>query len=199
MGSTLEFPTPPGGGDDHVISQSPYRLRWADWRIANIILVHVQSAAVYEDQRQEDLAQGREPGGQVPPHFVLDGGMQQTAMAILRHHRDPQALRDISYLAALMEALVNTPCAILRTDLIRRVYQEVDALSSRLSLRWQGQAEQFLLPLNEDAQHPGLFAQRVPPLDNLQEFFQVLGEIADQRHQALGKSYVFYYPRHRGL
>ncbi|CAO0819914.1 hypothetical protein DFAR_1200002 [Desulfarculales bacterium] len=45
-------------------------------------------AAIYEDQRQEDLAQGRDPSGQMPPHFVLDQGMHKTAQAIVRHRQD---------------------------------------------------------------------------------------------------------------
>lgn len=198
MSDTIRFPGPPAK-DERIISERPYRLRWGDWRTINIIQVHVHPAAIYEDQRQEDLAQGRDPGGHMPPHFVLDGGMQATAQAILRHRQDEAALADISYLAALMEALLNTPCAILRTDLIRRVYQEVDSLSSRLGLRWRGRVGHFMLPLNEDALHPRGFEQRVAPLDNLQEFFRALKEIGAARHQALAKSYVIYYPRHRGL
>lgn len=198
MSGSKEFPGPPAG-DQHVISDSPYRLRWGDWRTAHIIQVHVHPAAIYEDQRQEALAQGRDPGGQMPPHFVLDGGMHETAQAFLRHRQNEEALREVTYLAALMEALVNTPCAILRTDLIRRVYQEVEGLSQRLGLRWRGRAGHFLLPLNEDAGNPQALEQRVAPLDNLQEFFRTLKEIAGQRHQALAKGYVIYYPRHRGL
>jgi len=161
--------------------------------------VHVHPAAIYEDQRQEDLAQGRDPSGHMPPHFVLDGGMHETAQAILRHRQDEGALLEVAYLSALMEALLNTPCAILRTDLIRRVYQEVETISVHLGLRWRGRAGHFMLPLNEDAMHPKGFAQRVAPLDNLQEFFWVLKEIATARHQTLAKSYILYYPRHRGL
>jgi hypothetical protein len=106
---------------------------------------------------------------------------------------------EVTYLACLMEALVNTPCAILRTDLIRRVYQEVDRLSGRLALRWRGRAERFLLPLNRDALDPQAFVRRVAPLDNLQEFFQALRAIAQERHQDLAKNYVIYYPRRLAL
>lgn len=181
--------------DDHIICQAPYRLRWGDWRTAHPIQVHVAAAAIYEDQREEDLAAGRPLGGQMPMHFQLDAGLNDTAQAILRHRADEAALIEVGYLACLMEALVNTPCAILRTDLIRRVYQEVDRLSARLSLRWRGRAGHFVLPLNRDATDLDGFARRVAPLDNLQEFFAVLKEIARERHQDLAKNYVIYYPR----
>lgn len=190
---------PPPSGDGHIITDSPYRLRWGDWRTANIIQVHVHMAAIYEDQRQEDLAQGRDPGGQMPPHFVLDGGMHETAQAILRHRQNEESLGLITYLAALMEALINMPCAILRTDMIRRVYQEVEILSNCLGLRWRSRAGHFLLPLNENALNPQMLEQRVGPLDNLQEFFRTYKEIAAACHQSLAKSYVIYFPRQRGL
>lgn len=185
--------------DDHIICQTPYRLRWGDWRTAHPIQVHVGAAAVYEDQREEDLAAGRTLGGQMPMHFQLDAGLNDTAQAILRLRADESALIEVSYLACLMEALVNTPCAILRTDLIRRVYQEVDRLSAALSLRWRGRAGRFMLPLNRDALEPKGFDRRVSPLANLQEFFAVLKEIARERHQDLAKNYVIYYPRQFAL
>ena len=185
--------------DDHIISQKPYRLRWGDWRVASPIQVHVGAAAVYEDQREDDLAAGRTPGGQMPMHFQLDGGLNETALALLRHRGNESSLLEATYLACLMEALVNTPCAILRTDLIRRVYQEVDRLSAQLGLRWRGRVERFMLPLNRDAFDPQAFVRRVAPLDNLQEFFQALRQIAQERHDDLARNYVIYYPRRFGL
>ncbi len=175
------------------------RLRWGAWRVMHPIQVHVQSAAVYEDQRQDALEAGRDPAGQMPPHFVLDGGLHDTAQAMLRLRTDSGALEDIAYLSALMEALVNTPCAILRTDLIRRVYQEAEALMTRLGLRWRGRVGRFMLPMNQDALDPQAFERQVAPLDNLQEFFRTLRQIAEQRQKILAKDYVFYYPRHRAL
>ena len=189
------MPTP----DEHVICQKPYRLRWGDWRVAAPIQVHVGAAAVYEDQRAEDLAAGRPLGGQMPAHFQLNGGLNHTAQALLRLRQDENALLEATYLSALMEALVNTPCAILRTDLIRRVYQEVERLSAQLGLRWRGRVERFMLPLNRDAFDPQAFSRRVAPLDNLQQFFHALRDIAQERHADLAKNYVIYYPRRFSL
>ena len=167
--------------------------------MASPIQVHVGAAAIYEDQREDDLAAGRTPGGQMPMHFQLDGGLNETAQACLRHRADETNLLEVTRLACLMEALVNTPCAILRTDLIRRVYQEVDRLAGRLGLRWRGRVARFMLPLNRDALDPQSFTRRVAPLDNLQEFFRVIKEIAQERHEDLARNYVIYYPRRLGL
>ncbi len=195
MSPTIQFPTGKPPGDDHIISQAPFRLRWGDWRTTRIIQVHVAAAAVYEDQRQECLEQGRDPSAHMPVHFSLEDSLHLTALALLRHRQDAQALQDVTYLSLLMEALINTPCAILRTDLIRRVYQEVEAYSQRLSLRWQGRGSQFMLPLNQDAQDANKLARVLGPLDNLQEFFAALKGLAQERHTALATGYVFYYPR----
>ncbi len=200
MNDIIDFPgppAPPGSPREHVICDRPLRLRWGDWRTQYILQVHVQSAAVYEDLRAECLAQGRDPSGQMPPGFTLDGGMHHTGMALLRFKDDEERLIEVGYLAALMEALVNTPCAILRTDLIRRVYQEVESMSARLGLRWSGRVGHFMLPLNEDAREPDAFARQVAPLDNLKDFFDTLKHIARSRHESLKKGYVLYYP-HRG-
>ena len=189
----------PGPPPDNVITQRPLRLRWGDWRIQQVIQVHVQPAAAYEEQRVRDWRAGRPLGSQMPPHFVLDGGAAETALALMRHREDEDALQEVGYLAALMEALLNTPCPILRTDLIRRVYQEVERLSNRLGVRWGARGGSFLLPLNQDAQNPHWFRHALAPLGNLQEFFATLREIARQRHQRLAREYVLYYPRRWNL
>ncbi len=164
-----------------------------------MIQVHVGPAAAYEDHRQECLEQGRDPSGQMPAHFSLEGSLQETALALLRHHQNAAALEEVTYLSLLMEALVNTPCPILRTDLIRRVYQEVDGLSQRLSLRWRGRAERFMLPLNEDALRPRALEQDLARVDNLQDFFNILRQTAAARYRSLAKGYVLYFPRHQAL
>ncbi len=196
-------PRPPGPPSqperEHVICDKPLRLRWGDWRTQHVLQIHVQSAAVFEDYRADCLAKGLDPSGQVPAGFTLDGGMHQTALALLRFKAIEERQIEVTYLSALMEAMVNTPCAILRTDLIRRVYQEVDAVSASLSLRWSGRVGHFMLPLNEDARSPNAFARQVAPLDNLKDFFGTLKAIAQERYGSLKKSYVLYYPYKGGL
>jgi hypothetical protein len=163
--------------------------------VSRVIQVHVMAAAIYEDYRQDCLAKGQDPSGQMPAHFSLEDSLADTAMALLRHRGDAARLEEVTYLSLLMEALVNTPCPILRTDLIRRVYQEVDTLSQRLGLRWRGRAQSFMLPLNEDAMRPRALEQGLAQVDNLRDFFNFLRETASARHTMLAKNYVLYYPR----
>jgi hypothetical protein len=128
-------PDAPGLSDGHVITDSPMRLRWGDWRTNQIIQVHVRPAAQYEDQRAEMLAAGQGMPGQMPAHYSLDKGLRDTALALLRHRHRPEAQKQVIYLAALMETLLTAPCPILRTDLIRKVYQEVEQLGTQLGIR----------------------------------------------------------------
>lgn len=201
MNRVIDFQGSQGGGqgeeppDDHIICQKPLRLRWGDWQTPHVIQVHVGSAAVYEDQRAEDLAAGRPLGHQMPAHFTLDGGMNETALALLRHRASEESLRQVSYLAGLMECLTNIPCAILRTDLIRRVYQEAQQLIREYNLNWRGRVGHFLLPVMEDAQDPKRLEKAVRDIDSLKDFFSTVRLITDQRHDALAKDFVFYFPR----
>lgn len=170
------------------------RLRWGPWHTGRIIQVHVGAAAAYEEYRKECLEHGQDPSGRMPPHFALEGGLQDTALGLLRHRASAAAQEQICYLACLLEALVGAPSAILRTDLIRRVYQEVDQLSKTLGFRWRGGEGRFIPPVNQDAGDPHHFARLVAPLSNLQEFYAVLHDYAAQRYRTISKEYVFYYP-----
>ncbi len=188
------IPFPGGEGRPYVITDQPMRLRWGPWHTGRIIQVHVGSAAVYEDYREECLQKGLDASGQMPPHFALEGGLQDTALAFLRHRDDAVAQEQVCYLASLLEALVAAPSAILRTDLIRRVYQEVHQLSDNLGFRWRGGEGCFIPPVNQDAADPQHFARLVAPLSNLQEFYAALRDYAARRYRILAREYVFYYP-----
>ncbi|MCB2185166.1 MAG: hypothetical protein KQJ78_02030 [Deltaproteobacteria bacterium] len=196
MNDIINFP--PRDSRDHVITDSPMRLRWSDWQTDRILLVHVQAAAVYEDQREECLAAGRRPGEQMPPHFTLSGPLAHLARLYLRFAHDGAKQEEASYLAGLMEALLNTSSDILRTDLIRRVYHEVEELSARLGVRFSGGSGSFMLPLNEDVQSGNKFKQTLAHICDLQEFFHMVKELSLERHRIVARKYVIYYPRQLG-
>ncbi|RJX28137.1 MAG: hypothetical protein C4525_17115 [Desulfarculus sp.] len=185
---------PGGPGREHVITDQPMRLRWGPWRVSRVIQAHVGAAAVYEDFRADCLRAGRDPSAQMPPHFSLEGGLQDTALALLRHRADAQAQARVCYLAALLEALLNAPSPVLRSDLIRRVYQEVERLSAQLSLRWRGGESRFIPPVNQDAADPRRFERTVASLATLREFLETIQALSQERYQILSRDYVFYYP-----
>jgi len=210
MSNIIQFPPGHGGpsqgpaaATDNRITDGPLCLRWGDWRTTRIIQVQLEPALSFEQTRADFIARGLEPAAaaaaHMPPHFTLDGGAYETALALLRWREQESAQIEVGYLACLMEALVHAPCPVLRTDLIRRVYQEVKALSKKLRLAWRGQAGHFMLPLVEDARESDSLARLVVGLDNLQDFFAALRGLAQKRHQALARGYVIYYPRQRSL
>ena len=184
---------------ENEITRQPMRLRWGDWRTSRIIQVHVRSAARYEDERAESLQKGRGLPGHMPAHYSLDHGMRDTAMGLLRHRNDAEAQKQVIYLAAIMETLLNAPCPILRTDLIRRVYDQVSALSAQLGMRFSGRQARFLPPLHQDAKNPAYLTQLVCRIDNLKSLFDCLQELAGQRYQTIRNNYVIYYPKQIGL
>lgn len=197
MSELINFPGGRGRIDpnENVITDKPLRMRWGDWRTQKVLQVHVGAAAAYEDARQECLAKGMDPAAQVPPAFELAGGEKDTVMGLLRFRDSEAKQRRVFLLAVLTETLIGVPCAILRTDLIRRVYHEVDAISRELSLRWGGDCQRLLPPLNEDAMEPDFLAKAMINIDNLREFFDVATSLADGRYTKLAKNYVLYFPR----
>ena len=82
--------------------------------------------AAYEEYREECLQNGPgTPRAACPPHFALEGGLQDHRPGPFAPTatKPPPKSKYVTW-PAFLEALVGTPSAILRTDLIRRVYQE---------------------------------------------------------------------------
>lgn len=199
MSDIIKFPGQSRAGQDNVITTKPMRLRWGDWRSSKILQVHVGAAAIYEDFRQQCLEQGRDPAAQVPPAHDLNGGVRETALALLRFRNSEEKQRRAYNLAALLEALITAPCAILRTDLIRRVYHKVETISDELGLRWSSHSGQLMLALEQDAKDPNMMSRRLEDIDNLSRFFEEVQAISDSRYQALASNYVLYFPRIIGI
>ncbi len=199
MSDIIKFPDKGLPGRDNVITTKPMRLRWGEWRSNKILQVHVGAAAIYEDFRQECIEQGHDPASQVPPAHELSGGIRETALALLRFRNNEQQQRRAYYLAALLEALITAPCAILRTDLIRRVYREVETLSDELGLRWSSHSGRLMLLLEQDAKDPDMMNKRLENIDNLSRFFDEIRDISGSRYQALATNYILYYPRFVGI
>lgn len=198
MSDIIRFPEKSATGDN-VITDSPMRLRWGEWRSTKILQVHVGAAALYEDYRQEALAHGHDPAAQVPPAHTLSGGTRETALALLRFRNSREKQIRAYYLAALIEALITSPCAILRTDLIRRVYHEVETISDELGLRWSSRSGRLMLALERDARDPDSMGKRLHDIDNLSNFFQEVQDISASRYHDLAKNYVLYFPRVIGI
>jgi hypothetical protein len=180
---------------DNLIVPEPLEWRRADWLTGVVMLCTREESKRFEAHRLEAYQlKGHKHIGTVPNHFKLDDGYHYTVMGLFRHRQDEASMRRVYYLAGLMEAVTNAPSAILRTDLLRRVYQTIMEERERLGVIWRGHVRHFLLPLHADYYRSNMFFHRIGSAESLKDLFQQIQAETDAQFDILAQRYVFYLP-----
>ena len=104
-------------------------------------------AKKFEIHRREVLSKQHSHIAYVPNHITLKDGVEFTLRGLLRHRENPERMREVYYLAGLMECLMKVEQPVLRTALVRTYYQTVLDLKERLGVNWHGKSQYFLFPL----------------------------------------------------
>lgn len=194
MGKIIQFKSevsPPS----NIIIEKPLQLRWADWEGGNPILVVNAEAKKFEIHRKEVLSKQHAHIAYVPNHITLKDGVEFTLRALLRYRESPEKMREVYYLAGLMECLMKVEQPVLRTVLVRTYYQTVLELKERLGVNWHGKSRYFLFPLFPMHYDLNAFFQQVCKAETLKELYASIREGVEEQFLILGSEYVFYIPR----
>jgi hypothetical protein len=178
---------------NNVIASQPLEWRRGDWPTGFGLMCTREESKRYEAHRLEAYrVEGHKHIGFVPNHFKLDGGYHYTMMGLFRHRNDEAMMRRVCYLAGLMECVTGTSSPILRTDLLRRVYQVILEEREVLCVVWRGNVSHFLLPLHPEYYNDSAFHHHVARAESLQDFFRNLRSETDLQFEVLRRHYVFY-------
>jgi hypothetical protein len=178
---------------ENLIVAQPLEWRRGDWVTGHALMCTREESKRFEAHRIEAYqVKGHKHIGFVPNHFKLDAGYHYTVMGLFRHREDEAMMRRVYYLAGLMEGVTNAPSPILRTDLLRRVYQSILEERERLGVLWRGHVRHFLLPMHADYYNPNLFYHHIVSAKSLKDLYQKIQAETDTQFDILAERYVFY-------
>lgn len=183
-----------------LVTARPVEFRWGEWTSGPAWLCARSESEKFEAHR---LDARRFPGHShiqwLPNHVKLDGGSHYTAKALFRYRNDEVAMRRIYRLAGMMECVTRGVSPVLRSDLLRRVYDAILEERKALHVVWRGSVDRFLLPLYL---HHGVVERllaRLMPLESLKELFAVIDQETAIQFDLLASDYVIYVPMAFGL
>jgi hypothetical protein len=182
-------------GRENLITPKPLEWRRGDWLTGHALLCTRRESERFEAHRLEACqVEGHRHIGFVPNHFRLDEGYYYTVLGLFRHRGDEATMRRVYYLAGLMESVTNAPSPILRTDLLRRVYQSILEERNSLKVIWRGHVRHFLLPLHTEHYNSNIFYHHVVGAESLKDLYQEIRTETDTQFDILAQHYVFYVP-----
>jgi hypothetical protein len=147
-----------------------------------------------EHLRQEVYTGKAKEMKELPPHFVLKGGMAFTIRSLYAHRHVEECMREVYYLAGLMDCMINQVNPILRTDLLRSVYKKVLSMKEELNTHWYGSLDHVLLPIDSQLFNESEYRSAIREADTLKALYQSIRAGADEMFDILSLEYVFYSP-----
>jgi hypothetical protein len=150
MGRVIRLVTKREKDRNNLITATPLEFRWSDGESRFFSQVPKHCAVSFEEGR---ASRGRKVLIPAADCRHLKGGLECTIQALFLQRHNEEKMRQIYYLAGLVDCMINRRHPLLRTHHIRGLYGKVMTLKSILRLSWYGSIDQVLLPVNEGGPH----------------------------------------------
>ncbi len=194
MGEIIDFKGRFQKPTDNLASLKPWEFRRADWETPHFIQMLKSQSAKLETHRQEVYKEGHKGIRQLPPHFVLKGGMGYTIRAAYAYRGNEETMREVYYLTGLVDCMINQVNPLLRTDLLRAMYKEIFRMKKALNTHWYGSLDQVLLPIDAYFYNEPAYRSSLRRARTMKELYRMIRKGTDEMFDILALQYVFYSP-----
>jgi hypothetical protein len=178
----------------NLICLSPWEFRRSDWGGRHFIQMLKSQSTRLEYHRDEICKKGGKGVWHIPSHFSLKGGMFYTIRAMYTCRDNEYRMREIYYLAGLMDCLINQVNSILRTDLLKAMYNKVFEMKRDLNIHWYGPLDQVLLPVESQFYNEFEYRSSLTRACTMKALYRAIRTGTDKMFDILSLEYVFYCP-----
>ncbi len=176
----------------NLITTGPWEFRWSNRGSRFFRQVPKRSATLFEEQ---SVSRGPATERTPPPDGCdLKGGLESTIQALFLQRYNEEKMRQIYYLAGLVDCMINRRNPLLRTRHIRGLYGKVMTLKNILCLHWYGPLDQVLLPVNEAGPRVLDYPTALARAATMTDLYGIVREATDEMFDILSRDYVFYAP-----
>jgi hypothetical protein len=191
MGKIIRLVTKREKDRNNLITITPWEFRWSDGGSRFFSQVPKGYAAFFEKGR---VSHGRKDLTPLAGCRHLKGGLACTIQAIFLQRHNEEKMRQIYYLAGLVDCMINRRNPLLRTHHIRGLYGKVMTLKRILCLNWYGSIDQVLLPVSEAGHLVLEYPAALSRAETMKELYRIIREATDEMFDILSRDYVFYAP-----
>lgn len=188
MAKVIDLTERMGNLDSSLIVSRPWEFRRSDREGKYFLQMARPCSEILERTRREC------PQRELPAHFVLRGGMAYTIRASYAYREDEEKMREVYYLAGLIDCMINQVSPLLRTDIIRDLYRKIMTLKGLLCVSWYGTLDQVLFPLDEGFFSLHLYRERLCGARSMKALYGIIRQATEEMFDILSAEYVFYIP-----
>ena len=198
MGSVIHLNIKRETAEDTLITTRPWEFRWSPWGGHYFILMTKSLARRLKEDHKRAVHNDNETiPGQPSGHVPLKGGMADTVRGIFRYRHHEIKMREVYYLACLVDCMINQVSPLLRTRHIRRIYEKTMTLKKILDVNWYGHLDQVLFPIHDHLYNEGPYRHSLSRAQSPEELSRLIRERSDHMFEILACEYTFYAPGRR--
>ena len=172
---------------DYLITAYPWEFRRPEWGSKYFIQIL--------KSHWEEIESQIEKSSKPPPScFVLKDSMANTIMGIYDYRDNMEKMREVYYLAGLIDCMINQVNALLRTDHISAMYNKVTTLKRILEVNWYGSMDQVLFPIDSRLYNHHEYRKRLSGTATMKDLYRIIREGTDEMFDILSSKYVFFTP-----
>ena len=187
MGKIINFRKKSESARDDVITSDPWEFRRAEWNSEYFILIL--------KSHWEEMESRREKISKPPPScFVLKDSMANTINGIYAYRDNIEKMREVYYLAGLIDCMINQVNPLLRTDHIGPMYSKVTTLKRVLAVSWYGPLDQVLFPIDSRFYSLHKYRDGLSRAVTMKELYRLIREGTDEMFDILSERYIFFTP-----
>jgi hypothetical protein len=199
MGSVIHLDKKRETAEESLITAKPWEFRWSPWGGRYFILMTKSLARRLEEDRKGAPGHDTETtAGQSSGHVPLKGGMADTIRGIFRYRHHEIKMREVYYLACLVDCMINQVSPLLRTSYIRRIYEKTMTMKKILDVNWYGHLDQVLFPIHDHLYDDEPYRHSMSRAQSPEELSHLIRERSDHLFEILSCEYTFYAPGRRG-
>jgi len=120
--------------------------------------------------------------------------MQSTIKGIFAHRDLEDKMRDVYFLAGLIDCMINQINPVLRTALLRDMYKKVFRMKKDLGITWYGPLNHVLLPIDSRLFDVLTYRDALAVAGNMKALYEKIREGTTEMFDTLSANYIFYFP-----
>lgn len=171
---------------DDLVTAKPWEFRRASWKSIHFVQISRADWHCYKDRTSTPW--------ELPPHFVLKDSLKNTILGVYIYRNNGEKMREVYYLAGLIDCLVNQVNPLLRTEQINEIFKKITLLKNVLDINWYGHIDQVLLPIDNRFYNQQEYCEGLSLCKSLQDLYRLIREGTGRMFDILSSEYLFFTP-----
>jgi hypothetical protein len=187
MGKIINFKKISETAPEDIITSGPWEFRRAEWKSRHFIQIFRSHWEEVKSHKEKIINPPRSA-------HILKGSMANTISGIYHYRDNTDRMKEVYYLAGLIDCMINQVNPLLRTDHVGIIYNKINTLKKILNVKWYGPVDQVLLPIDSRFYDQQGYRDKLSGTMTIKELYRLIRDETNDMFDILSSKYIFFIP-----